>query len=240
MRALIISFLLICCALLPLSKDVAAQILVPADESYKPDMTEPITVAMVAHRSSGQMPDFMQWATMTDDYKNAPDYDKTSMQEKQADELEKSFNLLATDEQIIVDFPAILSDYSLNNEGYLIDNFTPTMFFPFSYAGKNYAVVPKDVLEHQWLPVKDMPAKQIDDIRKASKTGQEVTLTLTLSPRFIRNATTITIDGKDYLPLATELKSMAIFGANNRLVWRQKAQSGGSSLQQNKLMNLYQ
>jgi len=232
-------FALFMLALLLLVQPARAQFINPAD-MQKSDLTPAITVAMLYYKYSHQAPDFQAWALLSDDYKNAADYDKLAMQDSKAKELEQSFSLLAPDEMIVADFDGVLSDYSLQNEGYIVENFTNTMFIPFSYAGENYAVVPKGAVDKQWLSVKGMAAKSIDDLRKASKSGKNVTLTLSLASRYANQDEKVTIDGKDYRLLAAEIKSIAVFDPKGAVLWRQQPDAiSPISKQQQELLNLY-
>jgi hypothetical protein len=229
-------------ALLALTITAAsAQLVLPGASTQRPDLTSDFAVAMVYYRLTGKPPDFAAWARLSDAYRDAADYEKTAVLEKKTEEFQQNFSLLSTDDLVIVTFKAQLSEYNLKNEGYLIENFTPDMYFPFSYANENFAVVPRGAFDNQWLPVKDMPAKQIDDLRRAAADGKTVTITLSLMPRSADKGKPVTLDGKPFRLVAADLRAISFYDAAGALVFKESLEkpAAAATPEQQRLMNLY-
>lgn len=210
--------------------------------SEKPELVTPDAISMLWHHFAGQVPDFQAWAQLTDEYKKASEFDKAAVQDAKAREMEQTFSLVVPGDQFVADLPVTLSDYSLTNKGYLIENVTVSTFLKFSYAGQNFAVVPRDLVDHQWLAVEGLPAKEIDDIRAASKTGRDAVLTLFLSPKFAAPKP-VTLEDGTYRVLSADVVGMAFFGKDGHLAWHEDRKMGGvapeDAAQQKELMTLF-
>src|SRR5437870_5518449 len=63
-------------------------------DSQKPSLTSPQEIAMIYHKFSGTLPDFSAWARLTDEYKQAEEYEKMAVEGKKAEALLQSFALL--------------------------------------------------------------------------------------------------------------------------------------------------
>jgi hypothetical protein len=210
-------------------------------ESQKPTLVSPLEIAMIYYKYSGKTPDFSAWALLSDEYKNASIYDKAAILDARSREIADSFGLLGPDEQIVADYPVTLSEYSLGNKGYLIESFKDDTFFPFSYGGENFALVPKNILDHQWIPAEGLPAKNIDDLRLASENGKDAVMTFFLVPKFA-DKVPVTIDGKEYHVIGVEVAGLAFFDSKEMFAWRQEKSTPLSPefrQRQKELMTLY-
>lgn len=218
---------------LPFAAPAAAQLALPdfltnsgqISAGYKPLLTPPETVAMLYHIYTRARPDFEAWAKETDDYKAAAPYDKSLALFRSREALEARFSLLVPDEPVTVDLRAVLSDYSLRNEGYIIENVDTATFFPFSFAGQNYAVVPRNIQDRQWMPATGMPAKLLDDLRQSSPDKTTVDITLTLRIRTADQNGSMDIGGTQYNLLAAEIIDMAVYDADGGVVWNMDKQT---------------
>jgi hypothetical protein len=215
------------------------------DDAHRPQPVSSELVAILWHRLAGVKPDFEAWALQSAEVKKASEYEKAAVQARVAAALQQSFSLLVPGDQIIAELPATLSDYSLKNKGYLIENFTPGTFIKFSYDGQNFGVVPRALMDQQWIPVEDLAAKGIDDLRKASKTGTDVTLTLFLAPK---NASPkpVKIDDAEWRVLSADIVGAAIFDERGQMLWKRRQGPGetqGATSEQTQrakdLLNLY-
>jgi hypothetical protein len=209
----------------------------------KSRVTQPVTIAMIYHRFAGDMPDFRAWARASKKYQDAPDFDKLSILDQMTAQMRESYSLLTLQEPVTYDFPVVLSDYSFDNKGYFIRNLTQQTFFPVSYQGLDYALVPKDIIEKQWLPVEDMAAaKAIDDLRRKSPDGKTLSMTFTLVPVYASKDMTLTLDGKTYRLISADIRAIAFYDADGMPVWRRDRTDEVSAEDmetQKKLMELY-
>jgi hypothetical protein len=214
--------------------------------SQKPPATAPINIAMIYYKYSAQAPDFSVWAALSDEYKNAPDFDKQNILRMKADALAQNFGLLVPNEQIIIDQPVELSEYSFESKGYLLENVRDDMFFTVSYGGENFALVPKNILDFQWLAAEEPQAKALDDLRAQGAGGREVSMTFVLKTLHASKAP-LDIDGKPYRVLAVEVQGLSAFDGKGALAWTYAPPGGeagdaGMKTQQkrNDLLQLYQ
>jgi hypothetical protein len=215
------------------------------NDTHRPPTVSGELVAMIWYRLSGVKPDFDAWALQSDEVKKASETEKMAAQARVSAALQQSFSLMFPGDQIIAELPVTLSDYSLKNKGYLIESFTPATFVKFSHGGKNFGVVPRAIMDQQWIPVEDLAAKRIDDLRRAGKPGTDVTLTLFLSPK-TASPKPVMIDGAEWRVLSADIVGAAIFDENGQMVWKRKqALTGeqGTTPEQtqraNELLNLY-
>jgi hypothetical protein len=211
-------------------------------ESQRPAPVSDENITLIWYRLAGKVPDFSAWAAMTDKVKKAPEYERQTVQAQEAAALLQSFNLILPGDQFIAELPATLSEYSLKNKGYLIENFSNETFVRFSHAGQNFGVVPRALMDHQWIDIDGLPAKQIDDLRHAAKNGKDVVMTLFLQPRSA-SPEPVKIDGADWRILSADIVGMAIFDDKGQALWRQKQAAQGGTAEQtkqnNELMHLY-
>lgn len=230
-------------AFLLLAAPAAAQLDIPgvAVASQKPPLTDARTVAMTYYRFSGQMPNFPAWALLSEEYEKAPAYEKLMTQDRIAKALAQDFSLIAVGDQVVVDLPVRLSEYSVANKGYVIEGIAPGTSFPFEYAGERFAVIPDNLIDRQFLSADGMPAKAIDDLRRASQDGKSAVLTLVLLPRAAPKEAAEDVDGTPVRLIGAEIGGMSFFDAEGRLVWHENPPRPGTgdAARQQELLNLY-
>jgi len=159
-------------------------------ENYEPqvgvdgydDISGPREVATIYHRLIGKEPDFVNWARLSPEFKTLNSFDQVKFMEDKPRELEDEFKLMGTDQPIIVQFKAVLSNYSAENGGYVVRNFDEEMFFPYSFAGRNYAVIPRGLMDYQFLPVTDYAQKNVEQVLKTNK--RNILMVIYLTPNY--------------------------------------------------------
>lgn len=184
--------------------------LAPA-QSQKPALSSPATIAMTFSKITRDPPPLTAWAIQTDAYKNATPIEQPSVLDRETQKLKTAFNLLNPSDPLVVETDVQLSSYSAATHGFFIQNFKTSTFFPSSYAGKYYALVPQDIADKQWLEVND-PAT-IDAITKAqadSKSGL-LKMILFLAPQYGDATAAANIDGESYWPIVVEVKKMMLY-----------------------------
>lgn len=211
-----------------------------APDTQQP-VTPAITVAMVYQKLAGRAPDFNAWATQSDEYLAAPDLQKSIIMEQQASNLKNVFSLTTLAEPIIVADKVMISEYSPKNGGFSIESFSEDKFFPFHFAGNDYAVVVPDLANHQWQPVDIDDAGTIDIA--AQRNGRILTATLFITPMMADIRAPLVIDGKNYWLISGELTRFSITAPGQtkpvleKNIMTAKAVDGKTS---SDLLNLYQ
>lgn len=203
--------------------------------------TSPEMIAKIWYRLAGKTPDFAVWASHTEEYKKADMLLKETVQEEKAAELAEGFNLLVPGDQIVAHFDAQLSEYSVENQGYLIENVTPLTFIKIEYAGEKFALVPSDFYEAQWLPMEAKAAQKVDTLRLASESGTHASLALFLSPQYAEG-TPVTLDDGQYKVLSADILILAFYNEEGEALWRKTYNTTApeNAQQQQDLLNLYQ
>lgn len=208
--------------------------------SQKPTLASPRDIALMYARYAGEAPDFQTWALEEDEYKNASAFDKGKVQTQLAQNMLETFQLLTSGQPFSVDLPVMLGEYNADLKGYLVDSIKEDTFLPFSYMGKNYAVIIRRIADFQWLPVDDLAqAKAIDDVRLKSTDGKSAVITFTLIPQKAERQTPLKFDNKEYWMLATRPANIAIYDDVGMLLWQQTVNDDNNSETRQKIINLY-
>ena len=208
-------------------------------EQTKPPLTSPLTVALVYYKLTARAPDFDSWVKQQDAYRNASSFDQPAVMANMVQKLKDAYNLLLLTDPLIVETQALLSPYDAKNQGFFIQNFKPSTFFPATYAGQSYAIVPQDIMDKQWLKVDD--PEVVAAIEKAAAgNGRLLTLILFLIPRYADAKSPAFIDGENYWLMAADVKKMMLYQpGSNTMLWQSTAPGLSDKTRQN-LLNLYQ
>lgn len=135
-----------------------------------PVPTSPGYIALVFNRLSGQKPDFSAWVAASDDYRNAVAFDRDLVMREKTAELEKSYQLIMSETPLIIRHPVRLLPYSRVKRGFFVENFRPDTFYAVNFLDRNYAIVPQDLMNYQWLGVEDQ--KQMEEMQKYVGKGE--------------------------------------------------------------------
>ena len=209
-------------------------------QSLKQELSSPYYIALLFYKMTAQIPDFDAWARQTPEYKNASIFTRMIILEQKIKEMKNDYNSLSVREYLIVEIPVRMSEYSVSNNGFFIENFSTDTFFPVTYNDKSYAIVPEGIVDKQWLKVSTIAAaKTIDDAAKSDK-GRLLMLTLFLSPEYADKITPVSLDGRDYWLILTNVKKMRLTPLKtNTLLW-QSGSIGFKDKKSQKLLDLYQ
>lgn len=175
-----------------------------------PVKSDPARVAVLFHRLTGQLPPFAEWAKQTPEFKQASDFERSTVLEVQTSAMKDLYRLTTLSEPIVVDLAVRVSEYSFSNKGFLLGNLTDDVIFPFSYAGRNYAVTVPGLQEAEWLPVEDDKTAMTLDVA-AAKNDRLLHAVLVLSAVSADRKGTIKINGVDYWMLAGRLQEMQFY-----------------------------
>lgn len=175
-----------------------------------PTKTDPARVAVLFHRLTGQLPPFEEWAKNTPEFKKASDFERSTVLEVQSALMKDLFRLTTLSEPIVVDMAVRANDYSISNKGFLLGNLTEDVIFPFTYAGRNYAVTIPNLQEAEWLPVEDEKTAMKLDVA-ASKHDRLLHAILILNAVSADKKGTIKINGVDYWILGGRLQGIQFY-----------------------------
>ncbi len=212
---------------------------VPSTSSKEaPQATSAGYIAMLYSKMTGKRPNLEGWATASKDYTAASKFDKVTAQREKISELQAVYDLLTPTEPVVVDIPVVLSSYSKHNQGFFIDSFKEDTFFGFEFMDTNYAVIPMNLMEYQWLKV---PAEQADRIFKTvqPKAKDMVRAILYVDPIMADRNNPLNMDGTPRWMISGEVRKLMLYTTNGYLLWEtaDKKEAEALSLE---LLNLKQ
>jgi hypothetical protein len=209
-------------AFMLLSWMAPAQIYVPAPEAVEAP-TAPSYIAMIFHKLAAQVPELEKWALETEEYKKASSFDKQVVYEQELEKLKEVFRLSSLSEPIVIEHEEKISEYSFENKGFTVESFSAESYFPYVFAGRNYAVVIPGLMEQQWLSVPDeTAAMRIDTLAAKAAAlgtvnGRKVKIRLYIEPRYADARSTMKLDGRDYWLVSAILKNIAIYDGQQKI-----------------------
>lgn len=204
----------------------------------KPVLTSPLTVALTYYKLTARAPDFQSWVKQQDSYKNANAFDQPAIMDNTVQKMKDTYNAILLTEPLIVETQVQLSLYDAHNQGFFVENFKESTFFPASYAGQSYAIVPQDIVDKKWLKVDD-PGTAAAIAKAAAANNQMLTMVLSLTPRYADTSAAV-IGGENYWPIAVDVKNMMLYQpGSDILLWQSNGPAGVDKTRQY-LLNLYQ
>jgi hypothetical protein len=210
-----------------------------ADQDPKPEVTSSGYIAMAFYKLSGGTPDFKAWAESSKAYNEASPFDKDLIRERQMTEIENIFSLFTLDEPIVLLLPAKLSEYSITNKGFFIENIKEDTFFPVSYVGNDFAVIPQNIMDHQWVRADDKQAKIIDQAAR-NIGNRTLHMYFHLTPIFADKAAPLNIEGINRWLLLGEVQKMTlVIPTFDKVIWTSQ-NANFEEKKDNELLDLYQ
>lgn len=192
----------------------------PMGASTAPSATGPEQVMLLHHRLANRMPDFRALARASDEYKAANDFDKERVMEGKIMALRNNFDMTSPNDKLVVKIPVTVSSFSVRNKGFIINELNDTMNFKYTYSGKNYAFIPRELGELQWIDASnDNTALTID---KARGPGNVYTLFITFSPNYADSPDRMTPleDGKEYTIMTGTTDNITLYDAEGKnMLW---------------------
>ncbi len=208
----------------------------PAHQIVRPAITTPDTVAMIYSKLTRQLPDFDSLARQTQAYKDASDFERSSVQDSEAQKIKEAYRLLTVTEPLVVETQVKLSSYNTSNHGFFVENFKSSTFFPVGSGDKLYAFVPQDIMDKQWLKVDDEAAAKAIATTAANNGGM-LSMTLLLMPQYA-DTSSASIDGENYWPIVVDVKKMMLYAPDGTPLWQPYDASLDKTHQE--LLKLYQ
>ena len=201
--------------------------------------SSPDYVALLFYKMTAQIPDFDTWARQSPAYKKASVFNRMMILEKEIKNMQEGYNRLSLHQPLIVEMPVRLSGYSHANNGFFIENFRTDTFFPITYSNQSYAIVPEGIIDKQWIKVATENEARIIETAARSDVGRLLMLTLFLSPEYADKRTPISLDGRDYWLILTNIKKMILTPLkSNTLLWQSDSVNFRDEKSQ-KLLDLY-
>lgn len=214
----------------------------PVGQQGFPDFASHVEVATIFHKLTGQAPNFEQWAKLSPECQAEKTQTGriTCVENKQA-ELRQKYQLQTLNESIPVPFvPAIFSAYSKENQGYVVKNFTEETYLPFTYAGRNYAIIPQGLMDRQFLPITGPAQKDVENALRGAQ--RKAVVLLYIKPTFAdKNAMPVELDGKQYTLISGQVTNIGVYKCRKNqpctLLWEEGSQESRDA-QRDDLMNL--
>ncbi len=156
-------------------------------------------IAMTYWQLAHTPPKFDQMAAQTDQFKNSSQFEKDQVKAAVITDLKNSYDNITFNHPTIFAMKVHLSPYSEKNKGFVIKDFEDQTYFKYSFAGDKYAVVPRGLMDHQFLgPMNDdTMLGKINYYQKHG--GNTFVLMIYLKPDYADPPGTLTeIDGDKY------------------------------------------
>ena len=204
-------------------------------EIFDTKRTDNLTVAMLFHKITNQNPEFSDWASQSNAFKNAPEAQKNMVLSQIINRLQTKFDLMGFDEPIHVESYITLRQYKPEAEGFFVNEFKSDTYFTYVFDGEHYAVIPTDLMDYEFLKLSKEKMIELGDHITADN---RLFMRLSLSPvgGDAKDKTRLNNGHENWL-LATRVLDIEIWSPRDRtLLWRSNEDFYH---QKNELLNLY-
>ncbi|MEZ0260232.1 MAG: hypothetical protein ACAH80_04440 [Alphaproteobacteria bacterium] len=188
----------------------------PMGAPAAPSITTPEQVMLLHHVLSARRPDFKGIARASDEYKAANDFDKEKVVDAKVMALRNNYEMTTAGDKLVVKVPVTVSSFSVRNKGFIINELNDAMNFKYVYSGKNYAFIPLQLGEHQWIDASDdATALAID---KGRGKNNDYMLYIFFSPTYADPPDRMTPleDGKEYTVMTGSIDHIDLFDAESK------------------------
>jgi len=210
-----------------------------AVQQAKPAQTSPFTIALTYYKLTGRVPDFESWVKQEDAYKNANAFTQNSMVAPMVQKLKDAYGLILLSDPVIVETQVALSEYDKKNLGYSVESFKASTFFPATYGGQSYAIVPINIADKQWLKVDDPEAAAAIE-KAAGANDRLLTMIIYLTPKYADANSPASIDGENYWPMVADIQKIMLYAPNSDTLLWQSTDVTATDKTREKIMKLYQ
>jgi hypothetical protein len=125
----------------------------------RPEIADAAEIAMKYWLLARKEPKFEDMARQTKEYQAASQFERDGVLSAQVAMMKNIYNSVSFSRPTVVRMKVHLSPYSPKNDGFAITDFEEQTYFMYTYAGENYAIVPRGLMDHQFLgPIQD-PAR---------------------------------------------------------------------------------
>lgn len=205
-------------------------------EKFASKRTDNVTISMLFHKITGQIPDFTEWARNSKSYQNAPDAQKAAVLNNVSDKLKTKFNLMSFNEPIHIEQLVTLRQYRPDAEGVFIDDFNPKTFFTYGFNGEYFAVIPADLMDYEYLKIAPEKMKTLGE-HITPKNQLFMRLTLVPTRGDAKSKVRLSNGHENWL-LAANVMDIELWSpTDTSLLWRSNEDFYN---RKNQLLNLYQ
>lgn len=122
----------------------------------RPEVANDIEIAMKYWLLSRKEPKFDDLARQTTEFEAAGQFERDGVLSAQVARMRDVYNSISFAHPTVVRMKIHLSPYSPKNDGFVVTDFEDETYFRYTFAGENYAIVPRGLMEHQFLgPMND-------------------------------------------------------------------------------------
>ena len=204
-------------------------------ESFSSKRTDNITVAMLFHKITGQLPDFSDWAAQSVPYKNADPTEKNMVLSQVMDKLKTKFALMGYDEPIHIESYVTLRQFRPEANGFFVNEFKSDTYFTYNFNNEYYAVIPTDIMDYEFIK---LPPEKMAEIAEHITPKNQLFMRLSLTPinGDAKERTRLNNGFENWL-LASRVMDIELWSPKDKtLLWRSNEDF---YRQKNKLLNLY-
>lgn len=208
--------------------------------SARPPVASEGEIAMIYWQLARKTPNFDAMAKSTDEFKKAAPFERGQVLAAQSTFMKNIFDNINFSQPTVVRMLVHVSPYSEKNKGFVITDFEDQTYFKYSFAGENYAIVPRGLMDHQFLgPIEDMSFVQ--KIAASNRAYHQFHLMVYLKPDFADPPNTLTeIDGMRYHIISGQVAHVSLYDVpETQQLWGDNSQEFNKA-QQDQLMNLKQ
>jgi hypothetical protein len=207
----------------------------------RPPIASDAEVAMIYWQLARKTPNFDAMAKASDAYKKAGQFERDSVLSAQKADIQNVFDNINFSKPTVVRLAVNISKYSEKNRGFAITNMEDQTFFKYSFAGENYAIVPRGLMDHQFLgPIPDDTfVYKIGSYQKSEHNNFH--LMIYLKPDFADPPDSMTeVDGQKFHVISGQVSHVALYNAGEtQQLWGDNSVDFNKE-QQDQLMNLKQ
>lgn len=146
-------------------------------------------IASLFYKLCDATPNFKKWAENTDTYKETPEFDKKIVLSQEENRLREGFYNLDAKAPINLYFTVTLDQYSVLQRSFFFPNIDSSTYFPYAYAGEEYALFLPGVGRFAQIPISKEIADRI--------MGEEVSAEFTIIPEKADSKEPLLIHNKD-------------------------------------------
>ncbi|TAL28208.1 MAG: hypothetical protein EPN97_15250 [Alphaproteobacteria bacterium] len=208
--------------------------------SSRPEIADDAEIAMKYWLLARKEPKFEDMARKTKKYQEASQFERDGILSGQVAMMKNTYNSVSFSRPTVVGMKVRLSAYSPKNDGFAITDFEEETYFMYTFAGENYAIVPRGLMDHQFLgPIQDQ--QRASKIAHMGGNFHVFDLMVYVKLDYADPPDTMTeIGGKRYHIISGQVAHVALYGANEtEQLWGDNSDEFNST-QHNELMNLKQ
>lgn len=188
----------------------------------RPRVTSSLQLAMIFYKLANKVPNFDLWAADSEEYADSAVFEHDFVLEKQKKTIRDTFASYSKSEPVILQSNVILSKYDNDAKQFTITNLRPSAYFPYTYARRNYAVVPLGFEHNRFVKVEGQTAINIET--QAAQTQRHLLMLLYMQPIVPKRAADfpITLGQKAYYLISGNVLNRALYDEDGRkFLWEE-------------------